>query len=471
VSEPWSISGIDLHLDTAPTRRRATLEASLRDAITSGRLESGARLPATRVLAVDLGVSRGTVSAAYDQLVSEGYLVARQGDGTRVAPLRVDTPPHDVLRAPAQVCRYDLRPGTPDVSSFPPPRWLRASRRALQASAISAFSQLEPAGRPELRAAIAAYLARTRGVSARTENVVVTAGATHAIALICAVLRETGTTTVAMEDPGYAFHRGVVERAGLRIVPLAVDEDGARTEDLTVMPDVGAVILTASHQYPTDVVLTAPRRRQLTMWASSTRALIVEDDYDGEFRYDRKPVGAVQGTAPNHTAYMGTTSKSLGPGIRLGWAVLPNHLVAGVTEAVRHTVYGIDAVTQLTLAELITSHEYDRYMRALRLQYRRRREQLQATLSTPALTRAGYRTSSPLAGLQALVRLPDGGPNEDEIIALAKTRDIELEGLAKYWHEPAAAHPQGLVIGFAQPDERSYPLALRRLGAVLRLAV
>ncbi|MFI6933552.1 PLP-dependent aminotransferase family protein [Streptomyces sp. NPDC050287] len=450
--------GVDLHIEADPGEgRRAGLERALRDAVRDGRLAPGARLPATRRLAEELGVSRGTVKAAYDQLVAEGYLTARQGAGTRVAPLPpvAAEPPEATARA--RVPRFDLRPGSPDVGTFPAAAWLRALRRALATAPTRAYDYGDPRGRIELRTALSGYLGRARGVVAPPERIVVTSGYVQGLSLLTRVL-EGGT--VAMEDPGLPFHREVVRRGGGRVVPVRVDERGACVEDLEDIGGTAAVVVTPAHQYPTGVTLHPERRRALTDWARARGALIVEDDYDGEFRYDRQPVGALQGMAPGHVAYLGTASKTLGPALRLGWTVLPPHLVDAVAEAKLHSDHHTESIGQLALAELIDSHAYDRHVRACRLRYRRRRDQLLERLG------ARRRVRGIAAGLHALVEVDD----EAAVLERAAAQGLAVGHLGEHWHAPGAeGRPQGLVVGYGTPRERVYPEALEVLGKVLEL--
>ncbi|MFF0163052.1 PLP-dependent aminotransferase family protein [Streptomyces sp. NPDC005263] len=470
---------MDLHLEADPGEgRRAGLERALRDAVRDGRLAPGARLPATRRLAEELGVSRGTVKAAYDQLVAEGYLTARQGAGTRVAPLPSATAEPQQAAARARVPRFDLRPGSPDTGAFPVAAWSRALRRAVATAPSSAYAYGDPRGRIELRTALSGYLGRARGVVAPPERIVVTSGAVQGLSLLIRVLEGA---RIAMEDPGLPFHREVVRRGGGRVVPVRVDERGCVVEELG---RVAAVVVTPAHQYPTGVTLHPERRRALTDWARARGALVVEDDYDGEFRYDRQPVGALQGMAPGHVAYLGTVSKTLGPALRLGWMVLPPHLVDAVADAKLHSDHHTESIGQLALAELIDSHAYDRHVRACRLRYRRRRDQLLARLEQSRLSgltglsgRSGRqdlldppgawrRVRGIAAGLHALVDVDD----EAAVLERAEAAGLTVGHLGEHWHTPGVeGRPQGLVVGYGTPGERMYPQALEALGKVLEL--
>ena len=459
--------------------RRAGLEEGIRAAVRSGRLAAGTWLPSSRGLAGDLGISRGTVTAAYDQLVAEGWLVARRGAGTQVATARtVAVTPGSVALGRAQVARtplrgpaprLDLRPGVPDLGTFPVDRWLQATRRAVARAPVGAFGYGDPRGRPELRAALAVYLGRTRGVMADPEQIVVTNGYAHTLSLLGAALLAMGRSGVAMEDPCLPYHREVVRRSGHRVYPIAVDQRGLRP-DLLVGAEaapVTAVVTTAAHQYPTGVVLDPGRRRDLVRWAAATGALVIEDDYDGEFRYDRQPVGALQGTAPDHVAYAGTASKTLAPGLRLGWVVLPRELVEPVAEIRTYTDSSTDVISQLTMAELVSSHAYDRHVRSGRLRYRRRRDLLVAELATLEPYRRMLGDRGIAAGLQMTVLLPPDGPGEDEVIAAASAHGLALEGLRAHFHVPREDHPSAVVVGFATPSDRSYPAAVSLLRQVL----
>jgi GntR family transcriptional regulator/MocR family aminotransferase len=450
-----SAIGVDLHLEPdAGQGRRSGLERALRDAVRDGRLAPGARLPATRRLAAELGISRGTAKAAYDQLVAEGYLTARQGSGTRVAQLPSVAAEPVGGAAHARAPRFDLRPGSPDVGAFPAAAWLRALRRAVATAPLPAYDYGDPRGRIELRTALSGYLGRARGVIAPPERIVITSGYVQGLALLTRVL---DGAEVAMEDPGLPFHREVVRRAGGSVRPVPVDERGARVDGLG---DATAVVVTPAHQYPTGVTLHPERRRALTDWARARDGLIVEDDYDGEFRYDRQPVGALQGMAPGQVVYLGTVSKTLGPALRLGWMVLPPHLVDAVADAKLHSDHHTESLGQLALAELIGTHAYDRHVRASRLRYRRRRDQL--------LDRLGRRrrVRGIAAGLHALVDVDD----EAEAVRRAEAEGLAVGRLGDHWQSPPAAgsgRPQGLVVGYGTPRERTYPEALEALGRVL----
>ncbi|MGC0421085.1 PLP-dependent aminotransferase family protein [Embleya sp. AB8] len=463
-----AVAAIDLHVevDTADGRRIG-LERALRAAIRSGRLAPGTPLPSTRGLAAELGFARGTVTSAYDQLVAEGFLIARQGAATRVAELPGSVARDGSGSAPALARpRFDLSPGLPDVSAFPTAAWLRSTRRVLTTAApVDVHGAGDPQGRLELRTTLAEHLGRTRGVLTTPDRIVITSGFYQSLGLLGSVLAETaGVRAVAMENPGHDTYRDVVRRTGHTIVPLPVDAAGARLERLAD-PAVGAVVLTPAHQYPTGVPLRPARRHEVCAWARASGGLIVEDDYDGEFRYDRRPIGALQGMAPEHVAYCGSVSKTLGPGLRLAWLALPRHLVEPVVRAKLHADWHTQGLGQLVLADLLARHDYDRHVRAMRLNYRRRRTHLIRRLTTEHPWAGAEFTGVP-AGLHVLLTLPPNAPTEPELLSRAAAHGIALRGVRNLWHN-AQAPTQGVLIGFAAPPLHTWPAAVEALTAVL----
>ena len=466
--ETWATSGADLHLelDVTGTRVRRRLEDALRGAIQAGRLAPGTRLPSTRTLATDLGLARNTVADAYGQLVAEGWLVAGHGSGTWVAERVIAEPPGPPAGAGHEAAgpRYSLMPGLPDLTLFPVTAWLAAARRALSAAPAAALGYGDPRGQPELRQALADYLSRARGVRAAADRIVVCAGFTQALALLTQVLagRGQGDGTLAVEEYGHEHHRKVIAAHGLAVRPLAVDERGARIADLG---RAAGALLTSAHQFPLGVPLAAERRTAAAAWAAATGGTVIEDDYDGEFRYDRQAVGAMQALAPDSVVYAGTASKTLAPGLRLAWLVLPRHLASDVIAARVLADRQASGPDQLALAELITSGGYDRHVRRGRLVYRRRREQLAAALRQHGLA---ARMTGVAAGLHVVVELPPG-VSEEEVIAAAAARGLALSGLGEY-AAPGARRAPALVVGFAAPPAHSYTMAVARLCAVLQEA-
>ncbi|MEH0404860.1 PLP-dependent aminotransferase family protein [[Kitasatospora] papulosa] len=465
MTDSWAAFGADLHIEPVGAGLRSGLMNALREAVRTGRLTPGTRLPSSRTLASDLGIARNTVADAYAELVAEGWLIARQGSGTRVAqraappgPAARGARPRPVRRRPA----HNLMPGSPDLSSFPRAEWLKASRRALAAAPDAAFGYDDPRGRVELRTALADYLARARGVYADPERIVICSGFVHGLTLMGKVLRRHGVRGTAVESYGLDIHWNLLTEAGLRTPGIPVDALGARTGALRETPGVGAVLLTPAHQFPTGVPLHPDRRAEAVDWARSSGGLILEDDYDGEFRYDRQPVGALQGLDPERVVYLGTASKSLAPGLRLAWMVLPEGLVEEVCEAKGGFDWMSGALDQLTLAEFIASGAYDRHVRAVRLRYRRRRDQLVEALAERA---PDFRVSGIAAGLHAVLELPGG--TEQTVVQAATWQGLALERLSRFRHRDAEPGRDGLVIGYGTPSESGWAGALDALCRVL----
>jgi len=358
--------------------------------------------------------------------------------------------------------RFSLRAGTPDVSAFPRAAWQAALRRALASAPDRALGLGDPRGRPELRAALAAYLGRARGVLADPERIVVCAGYVEGLALLGAALRERGARTVAMEDPCLRDHRDVIAACGLQVAPLAVDAAGALAD---VPAAAGAVVLTPAHQYPLGATLAPERRAALVGWARSRDTLVIEDDYDGEFRYDRQPVGALQGLDPERIVYAGTASKTLAPALRLGWLVVPAGLLDAVVAAKRRAG-ATHALDQLALAELLRSGGFDRHVRRMRQRYRRRRDLLLALLAEHDPT---FRPRGIAAGLHVALELGRGGPGEDELIARAAERSLAVGRLHPCWHADGD-RPPGVILGYAAPAEHEYPATLAALRGTLSVS-
>jgi GntR family transcriptional regulator/MocR family aminotransferase len=433
----------------------AQVEAQLRAAVRAGRLAAGERLPSSRALADQLGVSRGVVVEAYGQLAAEGYLAVRPGAAPRVAAAAVAAPGAGAVRTAARA-RYDLRVGTPDLALFPRVAWAAAQRRALREVPDADLGYPDPAGHPRLRAALAAYLGRVRGVQAAPERIVVCGGVAEALALVCRVLRAGGARRIGVEDPSHYRMRALVQHAGLEPVPIPVDERGIITDALAAAaPD--AVLVTPAHQFPTGVVLEAPRRAALAAWARGAGAVVIEDDYDAEYRYDRHPVGALQGLAPEYVVHVHSVSKTLAPGLRLGWAALPARLCHAVAEEKRLSDLGAPVLEQLTLAAFLERGELDRHLRRTRLAYRRRRDALVATL-------AGLEVEGVAAGLHVLARLP-AGRSEDAVAAAAAASGVAVDVLGPHVSGPPRA--PALLLGYTRLGEP----ALARAGALLRAAL
>jgi GntR family transcriptional regulator/MocR family aminotransferase len=461
MEDSWATSGLDVVLELAGTRRRAGLESALREAVESGRLPSGTRLPSSRTLAVELGLARNTVADAYGQLVAEGWLTARQGAGTRVGDRALPlTPAVHTPRPAAGRATYDLTPGSPDLGGFPRDAWLAANRRALTRAPNGGLGYPDPRGLPELRETLAQYLARVRGVRTTADQVIVCSGFTQALSLIASVVRRRGGRVMAVESHGLVEHRDVIRSARLARHFLPVDSSGACVERLTTSDD--AVLLTPAHQFPLGVPLVAARRAAAVTWARDTGGVVIEDDYDGEFRYDRRPLGAMQGLAPDVVVYVGTASKSLAPGLGLGWLVAPPTLLDPLVEAKRTSDGYTGVFEQLTLDELIRSGDYDRHVRRSRLRYRQRSDILVTTLAARV---PQVRVSGVAAGLHAVLDL--GGAlvaaHEPAITARAGEAGVLVRGMSHYRRRADPLAPAALVVGFGTPGDHAYAGALDAL--------
>lgn len=447
--------------------RRAALETALRAAIRERRLAAGQRLPSTRALANDLGIARGTAVEAYAQLQAEGYLTTRSGAGTWVADVLAATPqPVGHASPPERAPRFNFGPGLPDLAAFPRAAWTKALRLALRDAPASSLGYGDPRGRPELRQALAAYLARARGTVADPELIVVCAGFVHGLSLLSRVLHAQGVRRIAMEDPCLSWHRDVASVAGLQVVPLPVDEQGART-DLLDGSDAGAIFLAPAHQFPLGAVLHPERRAAAIAWARAARGLVIEDDYDAELRYDRQPVGALQALDPDRVAFAGTTSKTLAPGLRLGWLLLPHALLEPVVALRRMEDVHVSAPEQLAFSHLLVSGAFERHVRRMRTSYRDRRDRLLAMLAerAPSATPVGIS-----AGLRVLLELPVGAPSADELSARATKESIELFPVGHCYHG-GRARRDGLVIGYAALPEHAFESGLAALGDFLEASL
>ena len=436
---------------------RAALERTLREAISSGALREGVRLPASRILAAELGVSRGVVSDAYGQLEAQGYLIARPRAAPVVAPVPRPQVAPSTPEPKEEGPRYDLTPTTPDVTLFPLRRWLGAQQGLARAAATAVLDYRRPRGELVLREALADHLGRTRGVIADPDQILVVQGTAQSVDLLLRVLRARGAARVAVEDPSHTTQHERVERMGLTLVAQPVDPDGLVVEGL----DADAVIVTPAHQFPTGSVLSGARRRQLLAWARAAGALVVEDDYDAEFRYDRDPVRALQGVAPDVVAQLGTVSKTLAPALRLGWLVAPAALADEAEREKRLVDDFSPALDQLTLAELLRRGDYDRHVRRARGVYRARRDRLLAALARhlPELKVAGV-----AAGVHLVLRLPPG-VDDAAIAARAWQARIRVPALSEFRIRPA--QEGGLVIGYGRLHESAVEPAIRVLARIV----
>ena len=496
----------DLHLSVDPSRRHGLardIAAQLREAIRSGRLAAGTRLPASRVLARDLGVSRGVVVEAYAQLVAGGFLTSRTGSGTVVADVpaagagggtaagagtrtAAGSPPKS---AAPKGNGPNMRIGTPDLSAFPRRQWLAAVRRVLAELPDAALGYPDPGGVPELREALAAYLRRVRAADVTADRITVVGGVAHGLSLVTRILADEYSGTdysgsgyytreysadeysgreyssrgysrhgysghgyprrpdeplrLAVEDPTSTRQLPLLTAAGLELVPVPVDAEGMRIQALA---DTGAnaVLLTPAHQYPTGVVLSPARRAELGAWLDAEPGRIaIEDDYDAEFRYDREPVGCLQGLRPDRTVLIGSTSKALAPGLRLGWIAAPARITAGIRRLRAQSDLGSPVLDQHTLAHLIECGDYDRHIRAMRLRYRAKRD---AVVEAFARHLPEARVEGVSAGQHVYVELPPGS-DEARVLARARKSGVDVPGAAEY--RLATSGAPALVLGFA----------------------
>ena len=496
---------LQLNPASAPARGlTGWLADAIRAAIIDGRLRVGATLPATRVLAEDLGVSRGVIVEAYQRLTQEGLVGGRPGAGTRVLrPPRVSAhaeasdaieasvdgdefgearssrpvrpggmPGPGGMRGPGELpqrwrsqAELDLSPGVPDLSEFPRAAWLRAERLVLDRASAADLGYGDPCGSELLRSELAGWLARARGLRADPDDIIVVTGVAQALALLGQWLNANTDGRIAMEDPGSRGSRDQLAYWGLRTVPIPVDDEGLRVADLAGS-GLPAVMLTPAHQFPTGVALAPARRRRLLDWAADTGALILEDDYDAEYRYDRAPVPALQASAPGQVVYAGSTSKTLAPGLRLGWLVPPRRLHADLVAAKRAADLGSPALPQLVLAQLIASGEMERHIRLVRKRQRARRDALFGALHDH-LPEARVRGVA--AGLHLLVTFGAGDLAVDD----AELADrIHRAGVLVHplsWHRQRPGAP-GLVLGYAVHTPDQLREAARRIASITRAA-
>jgi GntR family transcriptional regulator / MocR family aminotransferase len=463
------------------------IESSIRRRIRSGAMPAGVALPPTRTLAAELGVSRGVVVEAYAQLVAEGYLTSRSGGYTKVAPAAAASQPASVpsstpaavtgpgpagatgltgelSTAAAQPAR--ARPTRPDVdfgygrgnvAAFPRAAWLRSIRRVLAETPDGRLGYLDGRGAIELRAALAPYLNRVRGTNARPEDIVITNGYAQAVSLLLGVLAARGARTVAVEDPSADDDaRPIAAALGMRVVGVPVDDDGVRLDAVDQL-DADVLVLTPSHQWPVGGVLSAQARAAVLTWARRSGAIVVEDDYDAEYRYDRAPLGAMQGVDPGRVAYAGTASKTLAPGFRIGWLILPPDLVEPFAEAKLLADRGSPILDQLTFADFLSRGEFDRHLRRMRSVYRARRDTLLGALAThlPHLTPVGI-----AAGLHLVAWLPDG-VDETSFVAAGAEHGVVIAGVSPYRLTPSPRG--GLIFGYSSLTEATIADGVARL--------
>ena len=455
---------LSVHRD-GPETLGTQIEEQLRTAIRDGSLRSGARVPSTRDLARQLGVSRRVVVDAYGQLAAEGYLVLRQGARPHVSDAGAASAPGEPpLAAPERPPRFDFRPSVPDVSAFPRSAWLRSLRQSLGAIADLDLGYGDPLGVEELRSALADYLGRVRGVVADPSRVIVTSGYTQGLALVAHALATAGARRIAIEDPTNPEQVQIVARAGLEAVPVGVDDEGIRVDELG-RSGAHAVVLTPAHQHPTGVVLSGARRTELLGWLRERGAIAIEDDYDAEYRYDRAAVGALQGLDPDRVVYAGSASKTLAPALRIGWLVAPLELIEPIRVEKLLADRGTARIEQLALAEFIARGDLDRYLRRMRVRYRARRDALVAAVEDelPEATIRGI-----AAGLHATVELPAG--TDERAIQDEAARRRVLIAVMSDARIGDAPRPPALLLGYAHTPEPAIAPGVREIAAAVRAA-
>ncbi len=466
----WSGLGPDLllRLDRdSGLPLRSQLEAGIRDAIRTGRLPAGERLPSSRGLARELGVSRGLVQECYGQLQAEGYLTSQVGSATRVTASARPVPAAAAAAPAPPRLIADFRWGVPDLASFPRADWVWATREACRGVATADLDYGDPRGSAVLRQVVGGYLRRVRAAAAEPERIVVCAGFAQGLNLVLRVLAQRGVRRVALEDPGDGPAEAsdtarAIAAMGAQLVHVPVDELGLDVAALEAS-GAGVVVVTPAHQSPTGIVLAAARRHALVDWANRNDAFIVEDDYDSEFRYDREPIGVLQGLAPDRVFGIGTVSKALAPAVRLGWVLVPPALAGAVAEQKRISDRGSSVLDQLTLAALLESGRYDRHLRRMRATYARRRGVLIDALARHA---PGVRLTGLAAGFHAVAHLPEPA-DEQAVVAAARDRSVGLYGLGEFRAVPIAAPPQ-LVLGFGNISERAVEPGIAAVADLLR---
>ncbi|PRX99091.1 PLP-dependent aminotransferase family protein [Allonocardiopsis opalescens] len=450
------------------------VQEALRGAIRSGRLRSGERLPSTRQLADQLGVSRGLVVSVYEQLLAEGYVVSAVGSGTRVADGVTGSggsAPSGAAEAdparPDPAPDIDFGYGVPDLRAFCTRDWLWALGDAVKTMPTADFGDGTAEGDARLRAVLAGYHRRVRAGCAGPADTVVVGGFRQGLAFVLGALAAHGVDRIGLEDPGPRDHDRIARRAGLRVSAVPVDSEGIRVDRLRA-GGARAVLLTPAHQCPTGAVLSPARRRELVEWAHEVDGVILEDDYDAEFRYDRQPVGSLQGLAPDRVVALGSVSKTLAPALRIGWVFTPPRFRDGVLTEKYLSCRGVPQLDQAALARLIESGRFDRHLRKVRDGYRRRRDALVAAVAekVPGATITGLD-----AGHHALLRLP-AGVDEERVVAHARDAGIAVRGLGDYRvtaddeavREPL---PAALVIGFGNVTTRQIREGIGVLGGLV----
>lgn len=483
-----------VHLDDSSTRTlRDQVYDWLRLEILEGRLGAGARLPSSRALATGLSVSRFTVTDAYNRLFAEGYVTGQHGSGTYVAqitPATSDRPDAPALpepshrawskwsnrlstlppyRDPSPPAEIDLRHAVPELERFPHTAWRRLLLRESKRISLETRFYGPTAGQPELRRAIADYLRRSRSIPCTPEQVLITTGTHEGVDLICRAWLDEGDC-VAMEEPGYPRARRAFQVAGADIRAIPVDDAGLDIEQLdTLAPTAKLIHVTPSHQYPTGVVLSLPRRLSLLEWAHRQGALVLEDDYDSEFRYGARPIPALAGldatrVGSGSVIYVGTFSKVLYPSLRIGYLVVPPDMIERINAAKEATNRHAPYLEQATLAAFISGGHFERHLNAMRKLYAERQSTLVRLLREELgdYLVNGSRTSA--AGLHLHITL-DVADSAEEIADRARAAGVKID-TATSCYSTAQSQP-GFLLGYASLEESAMREGLRRLRGVL----
>jgi GntR family transcriptional regulator/MocR family aminotransferase len=450
--------------ETSSGSLHTRIRSAIREAIRDGRVPTGATLPPSRQLAAQLGCSRWAVTEAYAQLTAEGYLSAVPGSGTTVSWHRDAAAPRVGQVRQRRPLRHDLAPGLPDLRAFPRRRWADALRDVTVEADLAQLGYPHPAGQPHLRHTLADYVVRTRGARAEADDVVVTTSVTHGVSRMCRELLRRGVEAVACEDPGWTRLRDVVNASGLEVVPLPTDEHGVRVDLLRKHPRVRAALVTPAHQFPSGTVLAPDRRADLIAWAHEVDGLVLEDDYDAEYRYDRAPVSTLQGMDPARVVLLKSVSKTLSPALGLGWMVPPRGWTERLVDPAS-TGHLPPALDQLALARLLETGGYDRHLRAGRARYRRRRDLLVTQLAQIS----GTRITGRAAGLHLVMWLPPG-TDAAQVVETAAARELRVADLQGYRAVADPAAPPALVIGYGNIPDTAVPDAVRILATCIAAA-
>ncbi|QEO13097.1 PLP-dependent aminotransferase family protein [Agromyces intestinalis] len=471
-----------LDLDAEAGRLRDRMERALRAAIGDGRLAPGSVLPPSRLLAARLGISRWVVTEAYGQLVAEGVLEARVGAGTRVpppkaSPLAQALPPQsgrgdrradvgggavDMATSRPAPARFDLGAGKPDLRFAPRDRWIAAMRRALAVLPDAELTESPRNGNPRARAAVAAHLVASRNALTGPAEVVVTASTRDAVDRVAAALRTLGHTHLLVEDPSWSALRTIAAQHGLAPVPVPVDDDGVDVDalvDTAHRTGARVALVTPAHQFPLGAALSPGRREALARWAREQDAVLIEDDYDAEFRYDRRPIAALQRHAPERTVLLGSLSKSVSPAFGIGWAVVPEWLQA----ALPPTSSRPSTLDQLAFAEFVEGGDFARHLRASRIRLGRRRATLAAAVAREL---PGARLTGIEAGMHAVLALPSG-MTAASVVTAAAAAGVEVSDAAWY-RASETPRPEALVLSYGNLADPLVDEAVAELARIIQ---